>query len=199
MGRSPARLVSGPITGPALALGVALCLAAVSTPARAQMTWLKGAGPPYQRLIEHVADRYSLDAMLLSALVEVESARQADAVSPKGAKGLGQLMPGTAKRFGVQDIHNPRENLDGAAKYLSFLIQRYNGDLQLALAAYNAGEQAVDRHGGIPDFPETMAFVSRVLDRAGLSHHTRARKPGDPEPVRVVRGSDGKLLLTNVY
>lgn len=137
--------------------------------------------------------------MLLAALVEVESARRADAVSPKGARGLGQLMPGTARRFGVDDVHNPRQNLDGAARYLSWLIERYNGDLGLALAAYNAGEQAVDRHGGIPDYPETVSFVSKVLDRAGLSRKSFKRKPGDPEPVRVVRRQDGKLLLTNVY
>jgi soluble lytic murein transglycosylase-like protein len=156
-------------------------------------------GPPYQRLIEKVARRHDLDPFLFTALVEVESARQAGAVSPKGARGLGQLMPATARRFGVQDVHNPEENLEGAAKYLSSLIKRYEGDIPLALAAYNAGEKAVERYGGVPNYRETKRYVANVLDRAGLPNRTRQLKPGEPEPVRIVRQANGKILFTNTY
>lgn len=156
------------------------------------------ADPPYQRLIERVAERHEIDPYLFGALVEVESGRRAEAISPKGARGLGQLMPATARRFGVDDPHDPEANLEGAARYLSFLLARYEGDLRLALAAYNAGEAAVDRFGGIPDYPETHAYVRKVLDRAGLRQRTRGTPPGAPDPVRVVARRDGTLLLTNV-
>ena len=180
-----------------LSLFAAASTAAAQGPVRANLS--DKIGPPYQRLIEKVAQRHHLDPWLLTALVEVESARQANAVSPKGARGLGQLMPATARRLGVKDVHDPEENLEGAAKYLSALIKRYDGDLRLALAAYNAGEKAVERYGGVPNYSETKRYVAKVLDRAGLPNGTRQPKPGDPEPVRVVRGANGKLLFTNTY
>ena len=100
-------------------------------------------------------------ALLLQALVRVESAFSPDAVSPKGARGLAQLMPDTARALGV-DINNPRENLDGGARYLLAQIESF-GSLELALAAYNAGPDAVRQHGGIPPYAETRAYVARVL------------------------------------
>ncbi len=152
-------------------------------------------GPPYQRLIERTAERHRLDPLLLEALVEVESGRNAAAVSPKGARGLGQLMPGTARRFDVADPHDPEENLDGAARYLAWLIERYQGDLTLALAAYNAGEGAVDRYVGVPPYPETRNYVHKVLSRAGL--RGGGSSAGKPDPVRLVRAPDGGIVITN--
>ncbi len=152
-------------------------------------------GKPYQLLIERTAERHQLDPLLLAALVEVESGRNAEAVSPKGARGLGQLMPATARRFDVGDVHDPAENLDGAARYLAWLIERYQGDLTLALAAYNAGEGAVDRHLGVPPYPETKAYVRKVLGRAGLREGMTRRK--GPDPVRLLRQPDGTVLITN--
>ena len=112
------------------------------------------------------ARRHSLDPDLVRAVVAVESGFRSDAVSPKGAQGLMQLMPATARALGVMDSFDPASNLDGGTRYLRALIQRYDGDLKRALAAYNAGEGAVARHGGVPPYPETMAYVRKVLQRA---------------------------------
>jgi hypothetical protein len=112
------------------------------------------------------ARRHSLDPDLVQAVVAVESGFRPDAVSPKGAQGLMQLMPYTARALGVKDTFDPAANLDGGTRYLRALIQRYGGDVTRALAAYNAGEGAVARHGGVPPYPETLAYVRKVLERA---------------------------------
>jgi len=112
------------------------------------------------------ARRPSLDPDLVQAVVAVESGFRPDAVSPKGAQGLMQLMPYTARALGVKDTFDPAANLDGGTRYLRALLARYNGDVSRALAAYNAGEGAVARHGGVPPYPETLAYVRKVLERA---------------------------------
>ena len=96
------------------------------------------------------------------AVIAAESAFQSDAVSPRNARGLMQLMPDTAQRFGVNDVFDAGENIRGGAKYLRWLLTYFEGDLSLTLAAYNAGEGAVTRYGGIPPFPETRAYVQKV-------------------------------------
>jgi hypothetical protein len=111
------------------------------------------------------ARRHSLDPDLVQAVVAVESGFRPDAVSPKGAQGLMQLMPYTARALGVKDSFDPAANLDGGTRYLRALLERYGGDVTRALAAYNAGEGAVARHGGVPPYPETMAYVRKVLAR----------------------------------
>ena len=111
------------------------------------------------------ARRHNLDPSLVQAVVAVESGFRPDAVSPKGAQGLMQLMPATARYLGVKDSLDPVDNLDGGTRYLRGLLARYNGDVRRALAAYNAGEGAVARHGGVPPYPETLAYVRRVLER----------------------------------
>lgn len=113
---------------------------------------------------------------LLIALVAAESAGNPNAVSPKGAQGLGQLMPATAKRFGVENARDPAQNLRGAADYLSLLLTLFKGDALLALAGYNAGEGAVSRHKGVPPYNETRDYVPIVL---GYYHHAR-RLCADP-------------------
>jgi soluble lytic murein transglycosylase-like protein len=101
---------------------------------------------------------------LLRAVIVVESGFNSRAVSKRGAVGLMQLMPATASRFGVSNRYDPLQNISGGAAYLKFLMDRFGHDMRLALAAYNAGEEAVDRNGGqIPPFSETMAYVPRVL------------------------------------
>jgi hypothetical protein len=112
------------------------------------------------------ARRHSLDPDLVQAVVAVVSGFRPDAVSPKGAQGLMQLMPYTARALGVKDTFDPAANLDGGTRYLRALIKRYGGDVTRALAAYNAGEGAVARHGGVPPYPETLAYVRKVLERA---------------------------------
>lgn len=117
----------------------------------------------YDHLVREAATRHQVDVALVKAVIRAESDFVADAVSPKGALGLMQLMPGTARLRGVSRVFDPSENIDGGVRHLRYLLDRYNGNLRLALAAYNAGEKAVDRAGGIPPFPETWDYVARVL------------------------------------
>jgi soluble lytic murein transglycosylase-like protein len=118
----------------------------------------------YDSIIEKAAVSAALEPNLLRAVIVVESGFNSRAVSKRGAVGLMQLMPATATRFGVSNPFDPKENVHGGARYLKFLIDRFGQNIRLALAAYNAGEEAVDRNGGqIPPFTETMAYVPRVL------------------------------------
>ena len=121
-------------------------------------------GAPYSGLIADAARATELQPALLRAVIAVESAFDPKAVSRKGAQGLMQLRPATARRYGVRRPFDPAENLGGGAHYLSDLMKRYGNDMELALAAYNAGEDAVDRYGrAIPPFAETRAYVPAVL------------------------------------
>lgn len=122
-------------------------------------------GESFAGLIDAAAYRYSLDPALLHAVIRAESAYNPNAVSEKGAVGLMQLMPATASRYGVHDRLDPVENIDGGARYLSDLIDMFQSDLELAVAAYNAGENTVKRHGyQVPPIPETRDYVGRVLN-----------------------------------
>jgi len=118
----------------------------------------------YDSIIETAARSASVEPNLLRAVIVVESGFNSRAVSKRGAVGLMQLMPATASRFGASDIFDPTENVGAGARYLGFLINRFGRNVSLALAAYNAGEQAVDRNAGqIPPFAETLAYVPKVL------------------------------------
>jgi soluble lytic murein transglycosylase-like protein len=124
------------------------------------------AGRDVPALAEAAARRHALDPELVRAVIAVESDFRVDAVSPKGAQGLMQLMPATARALGVTDAFDPAQNLDGGARHLRALIDQYGGDVTRALAAYNAGAGAVARHGGVPPYPETREYVRKVLLRA---------------------------------
>lgn len=126
---------------------------------------VKGEEGDLRALAVAAARRHGLDPELVLAVVGVESAFRPEAVSPKGARGLMQLMPATAASLGVEDAFDPEENLDGGVRHLGTLLSLYGGDLERALAAYNAGEGAVDRHGGVPPYRETREYVKRVLER----------------------------------
>ena len=125
------------------------------------------AGSDLRDLAAAAARRHGLDPDLVMAVVSVESGFRPQAVSPKGAQGLMQLMPKTASSLGVADAFDPAQNLDGGARHLGQLLTLYGGDLARALAAYNAGEGAVDRHRGVPPYRETRAYVKKVLERYG--------------------------------
>jgi soluble lytic murein transglycosylase-like protein len=117
-------------------------------------------------LVQRVAISHGIHAALLKAVIEVESGFNARALSPKGAIGLMQLMPTTAARYGQFDLYSPEENLDAGAHYLHDLLVMFNGDVRLAVAAYNAGENAVIHSGWkVPAYPETMRYVPMVLER----------------------------------
>lgn len=121
-------------------------------------------GLPYAAAIASAAEATMTDAALLHAVIKTESAYQPQARSPRGAQGLMQLMPATARQLGVSDLRDPAQNILAGARYLSQLRQQFNDDLPLALAAYNAGPAAVIRHGNtIPPYAETRAYVPRVM------------------------------------
>ncbi|HXK61558.1 MAG TPA: lytic transglycosylase domain-containing protein [Acidobacteriota bacterium] len=157
----------------------------------------------YLPLIEEAAARYSISPDLVKAIIKVESNFDPNAVSVKGCKGLMQLHSDTAKRFGVKDVFDPGQNIEGGVKYMRFLLDYFQNDLSLALAGYNAGENAVVRYKGIPPYKETQDYVKKV---------TALYKPSDPlqdanlaeaAPVRVNRKiyrvvqADGRILFTN--
>ena len=120
---------------------------------------------PFARLVERAAVRHGVDPRLVHALIEVESGYRADAVSPAGAMGLMQLMPVTARRFGVADPLDPEANIEAGVRYLRALLDEFGPLFTLdSLAAYHAGEPAVRRHGGVPPYAQTQKFVRRVLD-----------------------------------
>lgn len=114
-------------------------------------------------IFQEAAQTYGIDVNLLTAIARQESNFTASATSSSGAMGIMQLMPATAQGLGVNDAYNPYENIMGGAKYISQLLSRYNGDVSLALAAYNAGSGNVAKYGGIPPFAETQNYVSKVL------------------------------------
>jgi soluble lytic murein transglycosylase-like protein len=124
----------------------------------------------FKDMLEDIARQYQLDPNLLHAVIKIESGYNPQAVSPKGARGLMQLMPDTARRFGAKDSFNPRENVQAGAQYLKWLLRLFDGDVQLALAGYNAGERAVIRAGyRIPPYIETNNYVLKVLQHYKLA------------------------------
>ena len=137
-------------------------------------------GLPYGESIRRAAERYDLDGLLLASMVEVESSFDPQARSHRGAVGLMQLLPSTAEGLGreplsLEDLHDPIVNIDRGARYLRQLLDRFEGDLELALAAYNAGPGNVRRYGGIPPFRETRRYVQKVLSLY-VGHHQEVWK-----------------------
>lgn len=147
---------AAPTSGPRLCPWPLTC-ATPAPPARARLRL-----DAYAAEIDAASTQWGVDPMLVRAVVHAESAFNPSAVSPKGAQGLMQLMPGTAARFGVTDPFDPKQNVDAGVRYLAWLLERFAGDARLATAAYNAGEGAVDRHGGVPPYAETEAYVVKV-------------------------------------
>ncbi len=119
----------------------------------------------YHPIVTQAANRYALSPALLDAVIRQESGYRVNAVSPVGAVGLMQLMPGTARSLGVTDSYDPVQNVNGGAAYLRMQLNRFGGNVEHALAAYNAGPGAVMRHGGIPPYRETQNYVQRILGR----------------------------------
>jgi soluble lytic murein transglycosylase-like protein len=136
---------------------------------------------PYRELVEAAAARYKVDADLITSVIAVESNFDPKALSPKNARGLMQLLPETAERLGVQNIYDPQENIDAGTRYLRELLQMYNNDLALALAAYNAGPERVQQYGRVPPFEETLSYVRRVKrSYEKTKSKASAKKPAPP-------------------
>ncbi len=142
---------------------------------------------PFASTIQRAAERHGVHPELVAAVIAVESRFQPRAVSPKGARGLMQLMPATAKRFGVQlrELFDPERNVDAGVRYLRFLLDRYEEDLTKVLAGYNAGEGAVDRYGGVPPYRETQNYVVKVSEE----FHNRLASPSSRSTTRSVQSS----------
>jgi len=147
----------------------------------------------YVDIINTVCNRHGVDPALVHAIVKVESDFNPYALSRKGAMGLMQLMPQTAVEMKVGNSFNPHDNIDGGVKYLRYLIDRYEGNLSLALAAYNSGETAVKKWGTIPPYRETQNYVQRILRIYGGDENVR--RPH--YTIYMVHGEDGALMLTD--
>ena len=148
----------------------------------------------YAAEIQEISARYGVSAALVEAVVRTESGFDPAAVSAKGAGGLMQLMPGTAQALGVVDRFDPRDNIIGGVRHLRYLLDRYQGSLSLALAAYNAGEGVVDTYRGVPPYPETQQYVRQVLRRAGLSDSAVRT----PQTIYRYSGPDNVFTYGNV-
>lgn len=151
-----------------------------------------------EKIVREAADRHRVDPALVRAVIETESNWNPKAWSHKGAGGLMQLIPTTAQRYGAYDVFDPQQNIDAGVKHLKWLLERYNGNLDLALAAYNAGEGAVDRAHGVPAFRETRSYVQKVQDayfRPGSGRLADAFV--NPHAIHKDLTSDGRTIFTN--
>lgn len=140
---------------------------------------------PFGELIQSAARKYSVDADLVSSVIVAESNFNPRAISRRGARGLMQLLPSTAARFGVRDIFDPAQNIDAGTRYLRDLLVLYQGDLVLTLAAYNAGPGAVERYGRVPPYNETISYVRAIRKTYALRKHkaeASASAKGDAKP-----------------
>jgi len=141
-------------------------------------------------IISGAAERNGISSALIAAVIAVESAGREKAVSHKGAQGLMQLIPATARRFGVSNSFDPAQNIGGGAAYLRWLLDRFGDDVLLALAGYNAGEGAVEKHGGVPPYRETRDYVVKVIDALVAAEGMCALAPAGPrEPCAFVQAS----------
>jgi len=147
----------------------------------------------YDDMIRNIAQKYRVEHALIHSIIRAESNYDRFAVSPKGALGLMQLMPATAIQYGVKNVFNPKENIEGGVKYLKDLIKLYNGKTDLVLAAYNAGQEAVKKYKGIPPYKETRNYISKIMNRFGYDKDYIKGKT----IIYKFYDKDGKLWMTD--
>ncbi|MBN2134752.1 MAG: lytic transglycosylase domain-containing protein [Acidobacteria bacterium] len=156
----------------------------------------------YDSLVRKYSNRNGLDPDLVHAVIQVESGYDYTAVSPAGAKGLMQLVDSTADSLGVQNVYSPEENIRGGTEYLSKMLSRYNGNLTLALAAYNAGPTNVDRYKGVPPFSETKRYIQKIRNILGgreisTSNYKTVPLKDKPAPKLQLEKRDGKYVIVS--
>ena len=162
----------------------------IQPPAAAPTSAAQAANqPPFHEFVIAAASRYGVDAELISSVMEVESHFNPKAVSVKNARGLMQLLPETAARLGVKDIFDPQQNIDAGTHYLHDLLQLYNNDLTLALAAYNAGPDKVQKYGDVPPYRETQSYVKQVKSKYQKSKSAPATKTTAPPATPAAPGT----------
>jgi soluble lytic murein transglycosylase-like protein len=153
----------------------------------------------YDEIIEKYADHYQLDPSLIRSIIETESGFNPKAVSSKGARGLMQLMPATAERLGVKNSFDPEQNIQAGIKHFRFLMDTFDNNLELSLAAYNAGENLVQRLGRVPQIKETRDYIQSVTKRYGKSeHNVQAKQDVLHPPAFRFMDESGILHLTNI-
>lgn len=172
------------------ALGFLLLFVLYSTNAEARA--ISELKKKYDGLIQTVADNYGVDALLIHSIILTESNYNEFAISSKGAVGLMQLMPETARDYGVKNLYNPTENIEGGVRYLKHLMNYY-GNLDLSLAAYNAGPEAVAKYGGVPPYPETRRYIKKVKAYLSQTKAIKRRK----SKIYKFYDESGKVVLTN--
>lgn len=159
-----------------------------------------------ERIVDRIAGEQGVESPLVHSVIRAESNYNPDAVSPKGALGLMQLIPATARRFGVADVFDAQQNIQGGVRYLRFLLDYYQGDYAKAIAAYNAGEAAVDKYHGVPPYSETRNYVLQVAKNLKAAREKQAAStPAPPatapetakvetyRPIQASTGSDGRI------
>ena len=181
--------------------GSTMSLNSAGSPAPLFATTESSANPPdrLERIVRSAAERHKVDPALVKAVISTESGWNPRATSRKGAMGLMQLIPSTAKRYGGGNLYDPAQNVEAGTMYLRSLLDRYNGDLNKSLAAYNAGEHAVDNNGGVPPYWETQRYVQKVTDayfRPGSGRDPTLWSAPKP-PVRKEVDSKGRVVFTN--
>ncbi|MHB8654645.1 MAG: lytic transglycosylase domain-containing protein [Terriglobia bacterium] len=153
--------------------------------------------PEITSLVQKTAGEHKVDPKLVNAIIQVESGYNPRAVSRKGARGLMQLIPATAARFGVQNSFNPKQNIEGGVTYLKYLLDLFGGNIPLSVAAYNAGENAVLKKGGIPPYAETVNYVQRVtgLYNPGQQESSQIQTYSEPQDAQIYRLVDNQGVV----
>jgi hypothetical protein len=169
-----------------------------STPFQ-QLAKIDSRGATYHRIVHEKATEYNIDPSLIKAVIKTESNWNHRAISRKGAMGLMQLMPSTANDMDVRNPFNPEENIEGGTKYLKYLLKRFDGDLVLALAAYNAGPKIVEKFGLVPPITETRQYVHKVLSlyNGKVTYPLTEDDSPKPDPICKIILEDGTVLFTN--
>jgi len=172
-----------------LYLEVLLFLFLYSWPSNIHSQATESIRKQYDGMIRSIARKHNIEPSLVHSIITAESSYDSFALSPKGAAGIMQLMPETARQYGVKNLFDPRENIEGGVKYLKDLFALFNGEKHLVLAAYNAGQEVIKKFNGIPPYPETRNYIRKVMD-------SYKKMPRTSE-IRKFYDASGNLVLTN--